>query len=74
MQDKNINVSSVDNTQSEAIERKQAELLQQQEKDVQSQEEPEISREQLSLGKRLLNWRTIVPLVIVIVALVFFAQ
>jgi len=74
VQDKNSNVSSVDDTQSEAIERKQAEFLQQQEKDVQPQEEPEISREQLSLGKRLLNWRTIVPLVIVIGALVYFAQ
>jgi uncharacterized protein (TIRG00374 family) len=34
----------------------------------------EITRDQLSLGRRFLNWRTIVPLVIVIVALVFFAQ
>lgn len=34
----------------------------------------EITRDQLSLGKRLLNWRTLVPLVIVIVALVYFAQ
>ena len=37
-------------------------------------EEPEITQEQLSIGKRLLNWRTIIPLVIVIVALVYFAQ
>src|SRR5690349_10555759 len=36
--------------------------------------EPEITREQLALGKRLLNWRTLVPLAIVIVALVFVAQ
>lgn len=36
--------------------------------------EPEITREQLALGKRLLNWRTLVPLVIVIVALVFVAR
>ena len=37
-------------------------------------EAPEITREQLSLGKRLLNWRTIIPLVIVIALLIFFAQ
>lgn len=36
--------------------------------------EKEITREQLSLGKRLLNWRTLVPLVVVIIALVYFAQ
>ena len=36
--------------------------------------EPEITREQLSIGKRLLNWRTIVPLVIVVVALAYFAK
>src|ERR1700726_4496780 len=51
------------------IEKKKAELLQQE-----SSQEPEITREQLSIGKRLLNWRTIVPLVIVIVALVYFAK
>src|SRR5437764_2940026 len=73
VQDNTINVSSVDDTQSE-IEKKQAKLLQHHEQDAQPQEEPEISREQLSLGKRLLNWRTIVPLLIVIVALVYFAQ
>ena len=37
-------------------------------------EEPEITQEQLSIGKRLLNWRTIIPLVIVIAALVYFVQ
>ncbi len=45
-----------------------------QDKDTARQEEPEITRDQLALGKRLLNWRTIVPLVVVIAALVFFAQ
>ncbi|GHO43025.1 lysylphosphatidylglycerol synthase transmembrane domain-containing protein [Ktedonospora formicarum] len=35
---------------------------------------PEITRDQLSLSKRLLNWRTLVPLVVVLVALIFFAQ
>ena len=37
-------------------------------------QEKEITREQLSLRSRLLNWRTIVPLVIVIVLLVYLAQ
>jgi glycosyltransferase 2 family protein len=41
---------------------------------VAGEAEQEISRDQLSLGKRLLNWRTIVPLVIVLVLLVFSAQ
>jgi uncharacterized protein (TIRG00374 family) len=34
----------------------------------------EITREQLALGKRLLNWRTLLPLLVVIVALIIFAQ
>ncbi len=34
----------------------------------------DVTREQLALGKRLFNWRTLVPLVIVVVALIFFAQ
>ncbi len=55
--------------QSDAIEQKKAELLKQE-----TPAEPEITVEQLSIGKRLLNWRTIVPLVIVIAALVYFAQ
>lgn len=53
----------------EEIEQKQAQILQQE-----TNKEPEITREQLSIGKRLLNWRTIVPLVIVVVALVYFAK
>jgi uncharacterized protein (TIRG00374 family) len=66
---------STDNTIIEAsipaedIEKKKAELLQQE-----SNQEPEITPDQLSIGKRLLNWRTIVPLVIVVVALVYFAK
>jgi uncharacterized membrane protein YbhN (UPF0104 family) len=36
--------------------------------------EPEITRAQLSLGKRLLNWRTLVPLVIVLGLLAYSAQ
>lgn len=53
----------------EEIEQKKAQLLQQE-----TSQEPEITREQLSIGKRLLNWRTIVPLVIVVVALAYFAK
>ena len=34
----------------------------------------EITRDQLSLGKRLLNWRTLVPLLIVLALLIFSAQ
>ena len=52
--------SSTEDEQVEVIEKNQA--------------ESEITREQLSLSKRLLNWRTLVPLIIVIAALVFFAQ
>lgn len=37
-------------------------------------EEPEITRSQLALGKRLLNWRTLVPLLITVVAVVYFTQ
>jgi len=36
--------------------------------------EPEITKDQLSLSKRLLNWRTLVPLVIVIGLLGYLAQ
>lgn len=53
---------------SESIEQKVAALSQQ------AIDEPEISQKQLSISSRLLNWRTIVPLVIVIVALVYFAK
>src|SRR5437667_4694986 len=52
-----------------SIERKKAELLKQE-----TDKELEITQEQLSIGKRLLNWRTFVPLVVAIIALVIFAQ
>ena len=58
-----------DDSPAEGIEEKKAQLLQQE-----TNQEPEITREQLSIGKRLLNWRTIIPLVIVVVALVYFAK
>jgi uncharacterized protein (TIRG00374 family) len=57
------------NLEPETIEKKKVELLQQE-----TQQEQEITQEQLSIGKRLLNWRTIVPLVIVVVALAYFAK
>lgn len=41
---------------------------------VHLQPEPEISQSQLSIGKRLLSWRTIIPLVLVIGLLVYFAR
>ena len=72
---RNTSSASTDNTYRQAdatgedIEQKKAQLLQQE-----TNQEPEITREQLSIGKRLLNWRTIIPLVIVVVALVYFAK
>jgi glycosyltransferase 2 family protein len=59
-------ITSQMDTQSEALPKKKAELFQ--------QEPQEITREQLSIGKRLLDWHTIVPLVIVIVGIAYFAQ
>jgi len=56
---------SVQDDQTQTIESKKAELLKQ---------ETEITQGQLSISKRLLNWRTIVPLIIAIIALVIFAQ
>src|SRR6266699_1117916 len=67
-------VFPVDDNQSETVEKKQTELLEQKRLEESSQAEPEITRDQLSLSKRLLNWRTIVPLIIVVVAVVFFVQ
>jgi uncharacterized protein (TIRG00374 family) len=60
---------SVQDDQTQTIERKKAELLKQE-----TDKEPEITQGQLSISKRLLNWRTIVPLIIAIIALVIFAQ
>ncbi len=42
--------------------------------DAKQPDDTEITREQLALGKRLLNWRTLLPLLVVIVALLIFAQ
>jgi uncharacterized protein (TIRG00374 family) len=60
---------TVQDDQTQTIERKKAELLNQE-----TDKEPEITQGQLSISKRLLNWRTIVPLIIAIIALVIFAQ
>jgi len=67
-------VLAVDDNSSEVIEQ-QAELLK--EKLLQAKtvvQETEITREQLSLSKKLLNWRTLIPLIIVIGAIIFFVQ
>jgi uncharacterized protein (TIRG00374 family) len=61
--------NSEEHTDTTTIEQKVAELSQKE-----TPVEPEISQKQLSISRRLLNWRTIVPLVIVIVALVYFAK
>jgi len=64
-----IRMSDVGNQQVETVAQKQEALLQREEQDKSG-----ITREQLSLRSRLLNWRTIVPLGIVIVLLVYLAQ
>lgn len=63
------NMPSVQDDQTQTTERKKGELLKQE-----TDTEPEITQGQLSISKRLLNWRTIVPLIIAIIALVIFAQ
>jgi len=62
-------VPSTQDDHTNSIEQKKAELLKQE-----TNKEIEITQDQLSISKRLLNWRTIVPLIIAIVALVLFAQ
>ncbi len=64
-----ILVSDVGEQHIETVAQKQEVLLHHE-----KQEEKEITREQLSLRSRLLNWRTIVPLAIVIALLVYLAQ
>lgn len=61
--------------QADTIEKKQAELFQQKLRDEKVEiQESEIIQEQLSIARRLFNWRTIVPLAIVIFALVYLAR
>lgn len=61
--------NSTEDDHTNSLEHKKAELLEQE-----TNKEVEITQDQLSIRKRLLNWRTIVPLVIAIAALVIFAQ
>ena len=61
--------TSTSDVHTDSIEQKKAEILKQE-----VNTEAEITQDQLSISKRLLNWRTIVPLIIAIVALVIFAQ
>lgn len=56
-------------SQSLEFEKKTAELLNQD-----ATQDSEISQSQLSIGRRLLNWRTVIPLVIVFAALAYFAK
>ncbi len=62
-------ISSTQDDHTNSIEQKKVELLKQE-----TNKELEITQDQLSISKRLLNWRTIVPLFIAIIALVIFAQ
>jgi uncharacterized protein (TIRG00374 family) len=48
--------------------------LSQHKSEAEAAQDQEITREQLSLGKRLLNWRTLAPLALVIIFLLIFAQ
>ncbi|HJT56334.1 MAG TPA: lysylphosphatidylglycerol synthase transmembrane domain-containing protein [Ktedonobacteraceae bacterium] len=58
--------SASEENQAEDIEGKKSQLLQ-----PEVDGDQEITRDQLSLGKRLLNWRTIIPLVIVLASLAY---
>lgn len=58
--------SASEANQTEDRERKKSQLLQ-----PETGGDQEITRDQLSLGKRLLNWRTIIPLVIVLASLAY---
>lgn len=73
--EKNVSVTAVDEEQVITIEKKRAELLQQHTAKEEQAEtiEAEITSDQLSLGKKLFNWRTLIPLVVVIAALVYGA-
>ena len=62
-------IPSTQDAHTDSIEQKKAELIKQE-----TNNEIEITQDQLSISKRLLNWRTIVPLIIAIIALVIFAQ
>ena len=64
---------NVDNIQPDIVEENKTDPIDEQfEIDLKVPEGSEVTREQLALGKKLLNWRTIVPLIIVVVAVAFF--
>ncbi len=70
-----MSISPIDDNQTEDLAKKQSELLvQERVEDTLQVPEPEITRTQLSLSKRLLNWRTLLPLAVVIIAIVYFVQ
>lgn len=70
-----MSISPIEDNQPEALAKKQRELLvEERVKDTLQAQEPEITRTQLSLRKRLLNWRTLLPLAVVIIAIVYFVQ
>ena len=62
-------IPSTQDDHTNSLGQKKVELLKQE-----TNNELEITQDQLSITKRLLNWRTIVPLFIAIIALVIFAQ
>lgn len=70
-----MSISPIEDNQPEALAKKQSELLvQDRVKDTLQEQEAEITRTQLSLRKRLLNWRTLLPLAVVVIAIVYFVQ
>src|SRR5581483_9920153 len=70
-----MSISPIEDNQPEALAKKQSDLLvQERVKDTLQKQEAEITRTQLSLRKRLLNWRTLLPLAVVVIAIVYFVQ
>ncbi len=70
-----MSISPIDDNQTEALGKKTSDfLLHESIGDGIQEQEPEITRTQLSLSRRLLDWRTLLPLLVVIVAIVYFVQ
>jgi glycosyltransferase 2 family protein len=70
-----VSTTLIDTADGAQIYTKEAEKLSSKQKEDQlTDTATEVTQEQLALGKRLLNWRTLVPLAIVIIALVFITQ
>ncbi|MEO6887961.1 MAG: hypothetical protein ABI456_02700, partial [Ktedonobacteraceae bacterium] len=68
------NPSPEDGYPAETTVEKKASVLPPQDAAAVSTPTGEITRAQLSLRKRILNWRTLLPLVVVVIALVIFAR